>query len=398
MSARTAPLAVDAAEVDRVLGGRVLRWLRLRPQVIDVIVALACLVVQALALMLPGTQPLWQGLLLVIVSCALLLCRRRMPVAVLVAVALVSQAGMFLPDPVPILRLPVAVALYTLAVLRPVGSALLGYLVVVGIPALGTLALFLLTGEVRAPSLLDPLALLALALGVAARSATQRREALAELMNERLTTTRVLERQRITAEMHDVVAHSLSTMIALADGASDGWQKHPERSTRALGKLGEVGRSALTDMRRILQVLREDDAVLDDSLHRSGHNVPELGELIEVFRSTGMPVRLTQVGQRMPADHTLATTVYRIVQESLTNTLRYAVGATHVDVIVEVVDGAIAVTVSDDGHADPDAPSQGSGRGLLGIAERAASFGGTSAAGPRPGGGWTTSATLAIDE
>ena len=401
MTARTVPSAVEATEVDRVLGSWLLRWSTEHPRTVDVLVVLLCLLVQTLVLLLQGAQPLWPGLLLVLVSCGLLVWRRRSPRAILVAVAIVSAAGMLLPTPVAFLGLPAAAALYTLASLRPIGTALLGYAVVVGLPALGALLLLSTPGATRAPTVLDPLALLALALGMAARGATQRREALTELVNQRLTTARVVERQRIAAEMHDIVAHSLSTMIALADGASDGWRKHPERSALALSRVGDVGRNALRDMNRSLQVLREGDAVLDESLHRSGHNVPELEELVEVFRHTGMPVALTRSGGAMPEDPALATTVYRIVQESLTNVLRYATGATRVEVNIGVAGGTVTVRVTDDGRNDPAvrrAPSQGSGRGLSGIAERAAAFDGTSAAGPRPGGGWTMSATLPIDE
>ncbi|PPF81526.1 two-component sensor histidine kinase [Pseudoclavibacter sp. RFBJ3] len=401
MSARSSPPGVDAAEVDRVLSTRLLLWFGAHPRTVDAVVALLCLGAQMLVLVLPGAQNPSAGLLLVPLSCGLLLWRRRFPRTILAAVASVSTAGLLLPTPVALLGLPAAVALYTLASLTPITTALLGYAVAVGLPAAGMLLMFLTTGVPRAPSLLDPLALIALALGIAVRSAARRREALAELVNQRLSTARVVERQRISAEMHDIVAHSLSTMIALADGASKGWETHPERSALALGRLGDVGRSALADMNRVLRVLRGEDAVLDESLQRSGHNVPELEEVVEVFRGTGVPVTLARSGETMPDSPTLATTVYRIVQESLTNVLRYATGATRVEVSIDVAGGTVTVQVTDDGCAGPHsgrARSQGTGRGLLGVAERAATYGGTSAAGPRPGGGWMTRATLQIDE
>lgn len=401
MSASAAQPVVDTAEVDHVLGTRLLRWLNAHQRGVDGLVTLICLVAQTLVLVLPGAQPLWPGLLLVIVSGVLLLWRRRYPRATLIAVALTSAVGVLLPTPVALLPLPAAIALYTVASLLPLGTALVGYAVLVGLPALGVLILLLTTGAPHAPSLLDPLALLALAVGIAARGATERRTALTQLVNQRLTTARVVERQRIAAEMHDIVAHSLSTMISLADGAASGWHKHPERSVLALNKLGGVGRGALADMNRTLQVLREGDAVLDQSLHRSGHNVPDIEEIVEVFRSTGMPVTLTRSGAVMPDDPGLSTTVYRIVQESLTNVLRYAVEVTRVEVSITCAGGIVAVQVTDDGRTGSNrgrAPSQGSGQGLLGIAERAATYGGTSAAGPREGGGWSTSATLRITE
>lgn len=401
MSARAVQPVVDAAEVDHVLGTRLLRWFTTHQQAVDRLVAVMCVVVQTLVLVTPGTQPLWPGLLLVIFSGVLLLFRRRYPRAILVAVALVSTVGPLLSPPVALLALPAAVMLYTVASMLPLGTALLGYAVLVGMPALGVLILVLTTGATQAPSLLDPMALLALGAGLAARGATQRREALTQLVNQRLATAQVVERQRIATEMHDILAHSLSTMISLADGASSGWQKHPERSALALNRLGDVGRSAQGEMHRILQVLREGDAVLDRHLHRSGHNVPDVEEVVEVFRSTGMPVRLTRSGGAMPEDPALSTTVYRIVQESLTNVLRYAEEATRVEVSIDVGGGTVAVQVTNDGRVAPHGvqrSSQGSGQGLLGIAERAQTYGGTSAAGPRPGGGWSTRATLLLDE
>ncbi|ROR81954.1 Signal transduction histidine kinase [Plantibacter flavus] len=391
---------VDAAEVDRVLGTRVLRWFSAHQRVVDALVAVTCLLVQVLGLVLPGAQPLWPGLPLVILSSVLLLWRRRYPRAILVAVALANTAGVLLPAPVAPVTLPAAVALYSVAAMLPTRTALSGYAVLVGLPASGLLVRLLVTGSTQAPSLLEPLALLALAAGVAARGVTQRRAALTQLVNQRLTTARVVERQRIAAEMHDVVAHSLSTMISLADGASSGWERHPERSARALEQLGGVGRSALGEMNRVLQVLREGDAVLDQRLHRSGHNVSDVEEVVEVFRSTGMPVTLTRSGGTMPEQPALVTTVYRIVQESLTNVLRYAVDPTRVEVGIDVAPGIVAVRVTDDGRIDTHrtrAPSQGSGHGLPGIAARAAAYGGASEAGPCAGGGWSTSATLHIE-
>ncbi len=138
-------------------------------------------------------------------------------------------------------------------------------------------------------------------------------------------------------------------------------------------------------MRRILHLLRDDDAELAEALHHSGHNLPDLEELVDVFRAAGLPVHLIRVGKAIPNDPTLATTVYRIVQEGLTNALRYAEGATRVEVRLESDGVQVALTITDDGHAPAaGAPSQGSGRGLRGVAERAAAYSGTSASGRLP--------------
>lgn len=399
MSTRTEQLAMDAADVNRALGGRLLGLAQSHPGAIDLLVAAACLAVQILVLVIAPQRTLWPLLACAGVSSTLLLWRRRFPVWVLAVIAVISTVGAMLPVSSPaVMTIPAAVMVYTAAASRTIGWALTGYAVAVILPALGTFVVALVRdGPAHSATLLEPLALAALAIGLAVRGATQRREALAELMNERLATAQVVERQRITAEMHDVVAHSLSTMVALADGAASSWDKHPERSTQALVKLGDVGRTALTEMQRILQVLREDDPVLDDELHRSGHNVPDIEDLVDVFRIAGLPVRLSRKGQSVSDDPVLATTVYRIVSEALTNALRYAERATQVEVDLEAVGDELTIHVNDNGHADPDAPSQGAHRGLVGIAERAASHGGTSKAGPRPEGGWTTRATLKID-
>ncbi|MCK2036944.1 hypothetical protein KZC51_12455 [Microbacterium sp. SSW1-49] len=106
-----------------------------------------------------------------------------------------------------------------------------------------------------------------------------------------------------------------------------------------------------------------------------------------------------RVGTAIPDDPTLSTTIYRITQEALTNALRYAAGATRVDVRIESDGTAVSLTVTDDGHATAaDAPPQGSGRGLQGIAERAAAFAGAASSGPLPAGGWRTTATLRLDD
>lgn len=398
MSRRTNDPSVDASEVTQVLAGAARRWFRLHPKAVDVLVVILCLVGQIAVLALVKPLPVWPGLIVALCSSLPLLWRRPSPMPVLCLVVVISTVAALLPPGEVLPGFAVAVAVYTLAARRPLAWAALGYAVAVVVPALGALMHFLLTGQVHAPSLLDPLALLALVIGVASRNAMQRRAALAELLNERLATARALERNQITAEMHDIVAHSISTMIALADGASSGWRTHPDRAAKALEHLGEVGRDALTDMRRILHLLREGDPALGHGLAHSGHNVPDLHDLIEVFRSAGLPVRLTRVGPKAPEDPALTTTVYRIVQESLTNALRYATGTTRVDVRIETSQSSLTVLVSDDGRSVLEARHQGSRRGLVGIAERAAAYGGSSAAGPRPDGGWSTTATLQLDK
>lgn len=398
MSTSQTPTAMDITDLGRPPND-LARWLGSRPRIVDLLMVLASITLQLITLVMAAQRPLWPAVLIVSLASLTLFWRRRAPFLVLCATALISAAGVLIYPEMSPLSFPLAFALYNLAAMRPCTRAAFGYGIGVALPALSALGLFVANGHVFSPLILDPFALIALSLGFAVRNRRQRQQALAELVNQQLENARVVERNRITAEMHDVVAHSISIMIALADGASTGWHKHPERSVTALRNLSGVGRTALTDMGRILHLLRTNDSNLADALHRSGHNLPSLDQLIEVFRSAGLPVNLIRSGTPLPDDPTLSTTVYRIAQEALTNALRYATGATRVDVRVESDNDTISLLITDDGHSPATgAPSQGSGRGLQGIAERAATYAGTSTSGPVPDRGWRTAVTLHLTE
>lgn len=398
MNSPPSPTALDGA----VFGGpssAVMRWFAQRPFLVDLLVVSASMSTQVLSLALGEQHPLWPGVLIAGAASLPLLWRRRAPLLTLVLTVAIGAIGALSAPGAGMLSFPFAFALYSVAATRSFPRAALGYTIGVSLAALSGLANSLASGQDFSPLILDPIALIALSLGLAVKNRRQRQEARAELIHQQLENARSVERNRITAEMHDVVAHSISIMIALADGASTGWEKHPERSAIALRKLGGVGRTALTDMRRILYLLRDNDASLADALRHSGHNLPALDELVEVFRSAGLPVHLIRIGVAVPDDPTLATTIYRIAQEALTNALRYADGATRVEVRLEYDGTEFTITVTDDGHAPVSgAPSQGSGRGLHGIAERAAAYDGTSTSGPLPTGGWRVTATLKLDD
>ena len=121
--------------------------------------------------------------------------------------------------------------------------------------------------------------------------------------------------------------------------------------------------------------------------------------MVEVFHAAGMPVHLRQRGDALPESAMLRAAVHRIVQECLTNVLRYAQGATSVLVTIEcsAPTGIVAIDVEDDGRS-ASAASVGTGRGLIGVSERAASFGGTCVYGPRTPGGWAVRTTLRTEK
>ena len=320
---------------------RITRWMHAHPRIIDWIVVLLCTGLQRIALTFTGEPVNWGAYVALGIAGAALLWRRRFPFTVLIAVTAVAAVSLLISPDLAYQGLPSPFALYAVAARQSTARAALGYLVAVALPALATLIQGLRESAPFSPSILDPLALLALALGIAVRARRQRHESLTALLEQRA------ERARITAEMH-----------------------------------------------RILRVLRANDSDLDEALHESGHNVPSLEELVEVFRAAGLPVTLSRHGATAMDDPALQTTIHRIVQESLTNALRYAEGATEVRVEVTATPSAIEVTVTDDGHPDSGRPTVGAGVGLTGIRERAAAFGGTSTAGPLEGGDWRTHTQL----
>jgi signal transduction histidine kinase len=201
------------------------------------------------------------------------------------------------------------------------------------------------------------------------------------------------ERTRIARDMHDVVAHSLSVMIALSDGAAVVVRKDPGRAGEVLDQLSATGRTALADMRRVLGVLREDNGSAAPLEPVQG--AAQLAGLVEGFRTAGLPLRLTVTGPELPEDANFRLTVYRIIQESLTNALRYARGMSRVEAAVTREGGRIQVRVADDGRGTVPAKSLGAGQGIAGMRERAALYNGTVDSGPGPHGeGWIVEATL----
>lgn len=201
----------------------------------------------------------------------------------------------------------------------------------------------------------------------------------------------VAERNRIAREMHDVVAHSLTVMVALSDGAAVVVKRDPLKAGEVLGQLSQTGRTALADMRRVLGVLRADGGTLRSP--QPDH--ADMGALIEGFRQAGLPITFTNSGPPATRDPALALTVYRIVQESLTNTLRYGAAVSRVLVALEndAAKGELTVRVTDDGRGTLGG-SMGTGRGIEGMRERAGIFSGTLEAGPLRHGGWRVEAIL----
>jgi len=198
------------------------------------------------------------------------------------------------------------------------------------------------------------------------------------------------ERTRIARELHDIVSHSLSVVITLADAAAMVSRADPDRGVEAMTEASEVGRRALTDMRAMLGVLRTDEPATGLAPQPG---IDDLGALVDRIRATGLPVDLTVEGTPFQLGAATELTAYRIVQEALTNTLRHA-GARRAAVTIFYDQPQVRVRVADDGAARP--PGAQRGHGIDGMRERAALHDGTLRAGPNPdaGEGWLVEATL----
>ncbi|MGN6721725.1 MAG: sensor histidine kinase [Marmoricola sp.] len=199
------------------------------------------------------------------------------------------------------------------------------------------------------------------------------------------------ERARVAREMHDIVAHNLAVMVALTDGAALTLTTNPQRATIALEEASKAGRTALTDMRQVLGILRDSDA---EASREATPHLSALDQLVETVRHTGLDVRYRTSGPIQTLPEALQLSTYRIVQEALTNVMKHAHGARVVTVDVATSEVEVVIVVQDDGTASTAPP--GVGHGLVGIRERAALHGGTVSAGATPAG-WRTESRLRIE-
>jgi len=207
------------------------------------------------------------------------------------------------------------------------------------------------------------------------------------------------ERRRIARELHDVVAHHVSVMGVLATGSRRMLQKDPKTADEALATIEETSRTVLREMRRLLDVLRTDPEPPDSFAPQP--SIAGLAALVEQVREAGLEVGLTnRISGYLPAlDPAVALTLYRIVQEALTNVIKHAGPGATAHVRLDVENGCLALEVYDTGQGPPAAGNGAAvGHGLLGMQERVALFGGTLRTGPRPGGGFRVYARIPLEE
>lgn len=217
-----------------------------------------------------------------------------------------------------------------------------------------------------------------------------RRDQAVEALAARAELATVSERNRIARELHDIVAHSLTVVIAQADGGRYAGRKDPDKAIEALDTIAARGRSALTQMRELLSVLHEDAPSPRSTTVTPG--VAGVPDLVEDAKRSGVQVELHVTGEPHQLDEVRDLSVYRIVQESLTNVLKHA-GSVPAKVRLEWE--PVQVTISVD-NAPGDEQIEGSGRGLTGIRQRVAIHGGEAKWGASAvyPGGWNVTATV----
>jgi signal transduction histidine kinase len=253
-------------------------------------------------------------------------------------------------------------------------------------------------GQARIRSGLVPVVLVAPVwlVGSAVRRHQNRATASAEradrLEHEREATLRT-ERARIARELHDVVTHSVSVMVMQTGAARQIMSRDERRSRELLGSVEASGRSALEELRRLLGLLSDQDG---DPPLSPQPGVTEIPALIEQVRQTGQPVELRVEGRPQVVSGGLGVAAYRIVQEALTNVLKHAAGAQS-RVVLRWDNHALELEIADEGPPQNGAlDDEQPGRGLAGMRERAAMYGGTLDTYPGPAGGYVVRAHIPL--
>ncbi|MFD6074592.1 sensor histidine kinase [Streptomyces hydrogenans] len=348
--------------------------------------------------------------LVVVLSLALslpLYARRRRPttvLAVMAAAAFVSEASGAFLQAAYLQMLP----LFHIALTRPPRRLLWAFVLLMVPVVTGALRFDGETWHIHVTSALWAYLGVAL-LGITVRS---RRDHTAGLVDRarRLEVERdqevrlaaASERARIAREMHDIIGHNLSVITGLADGGRYAAAKSPERAAQALDAIGTTSRQALDELRRLLGVLSAPEDA-PSAARAPQPTLADLDSLLEGVRKAGLPVVSELPAPLPPLPPGAQLTVYRVVQESLTNTLKHAGPGATAAVRLVTGENAVLVTVSDTGTPSATA---GQGQGLTGMRERAALYDGTLDCGPLPSGaGWqvrlripTASAPVSVPE
>ena len=342
------------------------------------------------------------GVLLVLVATVPYFFRRKSPVAVFAistaAVVAISALGYF----EGVIPMVILLGAYTVGARCPTRVAVIAY----GFVVVALLGLFLGHADgFDVSTLLANLALFAAAFlfggNVAARGARlaaleERALAVAREHEEEARRAVADERLRIAQELHDVVAHSMGVIAVQAGAGMHVIDTDPAEAKRSLEAISSTSRSTLTEIRRLLGVLREEEGAGTALAPAPG--LDDLPGLAVDLTDAGVPTRLQVAGPGDEVPKGVGLTTYRIVQEALTNVLKHAGPGASADVVVTVVPGAVQIEVSDDGRGIDLSQDGTDGHGLRGMQERVAVYGGELRAGPRTSGGFGVRALLPYGE
>ncbi|MFI6904696.1 sensor histidine kinase [Nonomuraea sp. NPDC050394] len=322
------------------------------------------------------------GAAVAVVVCVLALVRGLSPLWTAVAGLTVAALAVLATRLVPLPAEPSPATSLALAVLVGTAVRTLPVRVAGGVAAAGLAVVaggFLADPGSAVPQLSALAWLAAVLLGLAPRLLAARRHAAAERVRQ-------AERLELARELHDVVAHHITSIVLQAQAAQLVTARHPDRTPGSLAGIESAGTAALAATRRVVGLLRE--------AAPAGEDHEQLGELIEGFGSRDRRAYLRMDAEPSGWPPEVSGTVYRIVRESLTNVARHAPHARAVTVGISEDDRAVTVAVEDDAPRTSGRRHRRPGYGLIGMRERLEAVGGTLAAGPRPGSGWSVRAVI----
>ncbi|GAA0943069.1 sensor histidine kinase [Pseudonocardia zijingensis] len=352
------------------------------------------------------------AIVVAVVATAPVVVRRRYPVPAAAVTAVVAAAGTFtLSGTLAAYVLPSLVMGYSAVAYGPpwagrltaavLAVGMFGPLLALGLlgpdPELGWFAPLVLAGFLL-------LVLLCVLLFGAMRRAQrrygeqlhERARLLEEGRRQEVRIELLAERSRISREVHDIIAHALSGIIAQADGGQYAARRDPQKAVEVLAGIGTAGREALGDIRGLLSVLRDTGPLDGDGTDRPQPGTEHIPALVEQVRAGGLPVDVAVTGTPRALGAGAGLTAYRVVQEALTNVIKHAGRDTPTHVTLAWTADELTVSVRDEGaRGTPPTPPRG-GHGVVGMRERAALHGGSVDIGPHPDGGWAVRLRLPI--